>query len=40
LRVPHDIGMRTVLVHGESRDIHIHHHTPNLSNFLNQLVTE
>jgi putative hydrolase of the HAD superfamily len=40
LRVPHDIGMRTVLVHGECRDTHIHHHTPNLSNFLNQLVTE
>jgi putative hydrolase of the HAD superfamily len=40
LLVPHNIGMRTVLVHGESCDPHIHHHTQNLSNFLNQLVTE
>ena len=40
LRVPHEIGMRTVLVHGKSSDAHIHHQTQDLSQFLHQLVTE
>ena len=39
LKVPHAMGMQTVLVHPEHHDAtHIHHHTDDLTGFLSQLV--
>ncbi|MEL6681729.1 MAG: pyrimidine 5'-nucleotidase [Pseudomonadota bacterium] len=39
LKVPHDLGMRTVHVHPARHDAdHIHHHTTDLAGFLSQLV--
>jgi putative hydrolase of the HAD superfamily len=38
LRVPHDIGMRTVLVGPEVKEDHIHHQTTDLTAFLSQIV--
>ena len=38
LKVPHDLGMATVLVHSTSADPHIHHTTDNLTQFLRQFV--
>jgi putative hydrolase of the HAD superfamily len=38
LIVPHEMGMKTVLVHGQSEDAHIHHHTSCLPSFLQSLI--
>lgn len=38
LRVPHDLGMRTVLVGGSDRAPHVHHTTDDLADFLTRLV--
>ncbi len=38
LRVPHDIGMRTVLVGPHVDGAHIHHQTTDLTAFLSQIV--
>lgn len=38
LRVPHDMGMKTVLVHAEHDGPHIHHQTTCLPSFLRQIA--
>ncbi len=38
LKVPHEIGMRTVLVGPETKGQHIHHQTTDLTAFLSQIV--
>lgn len=38
LKVPHGLGMRTVLVGDEARDDHVHHWTRDLPGFLSQAV--
>jgi putative hydrolase of the HAD superfamily len=38
LKVPHSIGMRTILVGPERTGKHIHHQTSDLTAFLSQIV--
>jgi len=38
LRVPHEMGMKTVLVHHTAEGDHIHHHTECLPSFLRQIA--
>ncbi|MEM7613650.1 MAG: pyrimidine 5'-nucleotidase [Pseudomonadota bacterium] len=38
LAVPHALGMRTVLVHGEDPADHVHHQTHDLPDFLSRVV--
>ena len=38
LAVPHALGMRTVLVHGEAPADHVHHQTHDLPDFLSRVV--
>lgn len=38
LAVPHRLGMRTVLVHGEEEADHVHHQTHDLPGFLSRVV--